>query len=147
MAWLKTRFKSMPIFYSWKSRCSLLYNCDLIAVAFLIFISSLLYLYYFKESTGNHLKAMNDEFHLFLADLLPNVGISILFPVCIFARNPDLQRLKHPVNQRFSYLNTIYSWSIKDNKWIHIEIDFKHSISIYKLIAFISFLLWILPIS
>ena len=92
MAWLKTRFESMPIFYSWKSRCSLLYNCDLIAVAFLIFISSLLYLYYFKESTGNHLKAMNDEFHLFLADLLPNVGISILFPVCIFARNPNLRR-------------------------------------------------------
>ena len=64
----------------------------LIAVAFPIFISPLLYLYYFKESTDNHLEDMNDEFHLFLADLLPNVGISIIFPVCIFARNPNLRR-------------------------------------------------------
>ena len=40
----------------------------LIAFAFPIFISPLIY--YFKESTDNHLEAMNNEFHLFLTDLL-----------------------------------------------------------------------------
>ena len=42
----------------------------LMAVAFPILISPVIYLYYFKECSDNHLEDINNEFQLFLADML-----------------------------------------------------------------------------
>ena len=44
----------------------------LMAVAFPILISPVIYLYYFKECSDNHLEDINNEFQLFLADMLTN---------------------------------------------------------------------------
>ena len=62
--------------------------------AFCTLTSPLIYLSYFKNNTNNKIESLDmmDEFYLFLIDLLFHVGLSILYPICIFVRNPDLRR-------------------------------------------------------
>ena len=52
-----------------------------------------IYVNYFNESTKEESAFdLMDEFYLFLIDLLFHVGISIVLPLCLFIRNPDLRK-------------------------------------------------------
>ena len=52
-----------------------------------------IYVNYVNESTKDESAFdLMDEFYLFLIDLLFHVGISIVSPLCLFIRNPDLRK-------------------------------------------------------
>ena len=61
-----------------------------------IFLAPLLYIYYFNDKTKS-LSTMDmlDEFYLFLLDLSSHVALSIVIPLCLYIRNPDMRRFTY----------------------------------------------------
>ena len=61
-----------------------------------IFLAPLLYTYYFNDKTKSLSKMdMLDEFYLFLLDLSAHVALSIVIPLCLYIRNPDMRRFTY----------------------------------------------------
>ena len=62
-------------------------------IAFCVFISPLIYFYYFTKSTSTP-SSFNwlTEFELFLNDLSLHVGMTILMPLILYARASDLRK-------------------------------------------------------
>ena len=58
-----------------------------------IFSTPLLYIYYFNDNTKS-LSTMDmlDEFYLFLLDLSYHVALSVIIPLCLFIRNPEMRK-------------------------------------------------------
>ena len=59
----------------------------------IVFSTPLLYVYYFNDNTKS-LSTMDmlDEFYLFLLDLSYHVALSIVIPLCLYIRNPEMRR-------------------------------------------------------
>ena len=62
-------------------------------IVVIVFSTPLLYFYYFNDNTKSlSMMDMLDEFYLFLLDLSYHVALSIIIPLCLYIRNPEIRR-------------------------------------------------------
>ena len=65
----------------------------IVFLIFCLFLSPLIHVTYFNKSNDSLSNFhMLDEFNLFLLDLSYHIGLSIIIPLCLHIRNPDLRR-------------------------------------------------------